>query len=142
MRDRPDLPRAAVERTRRLMDENINDASVSGYEHLIDTITLPDAGDRHVLAAAIHCGASVIVTANPRDFPAGPLSCHGIEAQHPDAFILDLFKAAPDEVVAALRDLRDDLKNPPLAAGALLAAMSRNGLSASAEALIAFEGEL
>lgn len=111
MRDRPDSPRAAVERRRRLMDENVHDASV-------------------------------IVTANPRDFPAGPFSCHGIAAQHPDAFILDLFKAAPDEVVAALRDLRDDLKNPPLTAGALLAAMSRNGLSASAEALIAFEGEL
>jgi len=54
LRDRPHLPTASIERTRRLMDENIDDASVSGYEPLIETITLPDADDRHVLAAATH----------------------------------------------------------------------------------------
>jgi len=87
-RDRPDLPRAQIERTRRLMDQAIDDAIVGGYEPLIETLALPDAEDRHVLAAAIHCGASVIVTANLRDFPNEILSLHGIEAQHPDAFIL------------------------------------------------------
>ena len=34
-------------------------------------------------------------------FPAR-FSLHGIEAQHPDAFILELFKAFPHEVVSAL----------------------------------------
>jgi hypothetical protein len=33
LRDRPYLTAAAIERTRRLMDENIDDAFVSGYEH-------------------------------------------------------------------------------------------------------------
>jgi len=56
LRDRPLLERAQIDRTRRLMDEQIDDANVSDYEHLIDTITLPDVDDRHVLAAAIHCG--------------------------------------------------------------------------------------
>jgi hypothetical protein len=137
-RDRPDLPRAQIERTHRLMDEAIDDAIVSGYEPLIETIALPDADDRHVLAAAIHCGASVIVTANLRDFPREILSLHGIEAQHPDAFILELLKAFPHEVVGALRRLRRALKNPPMTPASLLAAMSRQGLSASADALGGF----
>jgi len=113
-RDRPDLPRAQIERTRRLMDEAIDEAMVAGYEPLIETLTLPDADDRHVLAAAIHCRASVIVTANLRHFPRETLSLHGLEAQHPDAFILGLFEAFPYEVVGALNRLRRALKNPPM----------------------------
>jgi len=74
LRDRPHLPRAQIERTRRLMEHSIDDAMVSGYEPLIETLTLPDADDRHVLAAAIHCGARVIVTANLRDFPNATLA--------------------------------------------------------------------
>lgn len=138
LRDRPHLPRAQIERTRRLMDEQIDDANVSNYEHLIEAITLPDADDRHVLAAAIHCGAGIIVTANLRDFPASVLSRHGIEAQHPDAFILGVFNSDPPEAVAALHELRPSLKNPPLTAATLLESMSRQGLSASADALGAF----
>ena len=34
-RDRPHLPRAAIERTRRLMEESIDRAMVGGYEPLI-----------------------------------------------------------------------------------------------------------
>jgi hypothetical protein len=142
LRDRPHLSPAAIDRTRRLMDENINDANVSGYEHLIATITLPDVDDRHVLAAALHCGATIIVTANLRDFPNEALAAHGIEAQHPDAFIFDLFKTSPNEVVAALRELRADLVNPPMAASDLLAAMTRQGLPTTAKALSGFIDEL
>src|ERR1700733_1672869 len=76
MRNRPDLAVAQLQRTRRLMDDHINDALVSGYEHMIDQLTLPDADDRHVLAAAIHGCARVIVTANLRDFPTDALSPH------------------------------------------------------------------
>ncbi|HVB88748.1 MAG TPA: PIN domain-containing protein, partial [Beijerinckiaceae bacterium] len=85
--------------------------------------------------AAIHCGASLIVTANLRDFPTEILSSHGIKAQHPDAFILMCFKSSPREAVGALRKLRLSLKNPPMTPTVLLATMSRQGLSASADAL-------
>jgi hypothetical protein len=40
------------------MDENVDEALVSGYEHLIGELTLPDPKDHHVLAAAIH-GAEI-----------------------------------------------------------------------------------
>ena len=57
---------------------------MTGYEPLIDMIELPDRDDRHVLAAAIRCDASVIVTLNLGDFPSQALGKFSIEAQHPD----------------------------------------------------------
>ena len=58
-------------RTRQLMCEGVKDCLVTGYEHLIDALELPDVDDRHVLAASIRCGAQVLVTNNVTDFPAG-----------------------------------------------------------------------
>jgi predicted nucleic acid-binding protein len=72
--DRPDLTREQLERTRSLMNTHVRDALVEGYESLIPGLTLPDPEDRHVLAAAIRAGASVIVTFNLRDFPADALT--------------------------------------------------------------------
>jgi cytosine/adenosine deaminase-related metal-dependent hydrolase len=71
LKNRPDLTADKLDRTRQLMDKALPDALVTGYEHLIDSVELPDRDDRHVLAAAIHCGARVIVTLNLGDFP-GP----------------------------------------------------------------------
>jgi predicted nucleic acid-binding protein len=85
MRDRPDISSARMERTRHLMDTHFKDALVEGYEHLIEKITLPDPDDRHVLTAAIHGGARIIVTTNLRDFPETALAGFDVEAMHPDA---------------------------------------------------------
>src|SRR3954453_1695815 len=90
LRNRPDLSRQKLERTRRLMDSHAADALVTGYEDLIPGLQLPDPDDRHVLAAAIRGRADVIVTANLRDFPAEHIASFGIEAQHPDEFIRTL----------------------------------------------------
>jgi predicted nucleic acid-binding protein len=93
--NRPDLDPARLARTRDLMNASIRDVTVTGFEHLIGQMTLPDPDDRHVLAAAIHAGAQVIVTKNLRDFPAAALTHWGVEAQHPDAFLMNVHQNDP-----------------------------------------------
>ena len=110
LRNRPDLTREKLERTRMLMDQHATDALVTGYGELIPGLQLPDPKDRHVLAAAICSRADVIVTFNLRDFPPKAMAAFGIEAQRPDEFILHLLDLAPDIVAGA--DHRLSLKNP------------------------------
>jgi hypothetical protein len=93
--------------------EGLADATVVGYKPLIASLELPDPNDRHVLAAAIRCGAGVIVTLNLADFPAHTLANFRIEAQHPDDFVLALLETFPDLVLEAARTHRASLRNPP-----------------------------
>lgn len=81
LENRPDLTPDQLERTRELMDKHVPDALVTGYESLIRGLQLPDANDRHVLAAAIRGRADVIITENLKDFPAEILAPFGIKAQ-------------------------------------------------------------
>ena len=126
---RPDLDRAKLERTRALMDKHAEDALVTGYEDLIPGLHLPDAGDRHVLAAAIRGRADVIVTMNLRDFPAEAIAPFGIVAQHPDEFILHLLDLAPSAVVAAAETHRQSLRNPPKTVVEYMGTLERQGLT-------------
>ena len=73
---------------------------------MVDQLTLPDDGDRHVLAAAIKGDAEILVTANLKHFPASALAPYGIEALHPDEFVLRLIERVPARVLAAARDHR------------------------------------
>lgn len=66
-------------------------------------LNFPDPADRHVAEAALAGGASLIVTANLRDFPQRLMAGLGLRAIHPDAFLLDLFQDGPAEVVSAVR---------------------------------------
>ncbi len=129
LRRRPDLSRKKLERTRSLMDLHAADALVTGYEDLIQDLKLPDPDDRHVLAAAIHGRADIIVTANLRDFPANTLGQFGIKPQHPDDFILYLLDVSPDLVAQAARDHRESLKNPPRTIQQYLHALELQGLT-------------
>lgn len=70
-----------IERTHAVMHRAIPDALVRDYAHLIPNLSLPDPGDRHVLAAVITTVADVIVTFNLKDFPPTTLSPYGLEAQ-------------------------------------------------------------
>jgi hypothetical protein len=74
---------------------------------------LPDPNDGHVIAAAIRCGADVIVTFNLKHFPKEVLSKYGIDAQHPDEFIAHQFDLEPNAVCIAAKRQRKALKSPP-----------------------------
>ena len=112
LKNRPDITRDKLERTRRLMDQAAPDALVTGYESLIESLELPDRDDRHVLAAAIHCRANVIVTVNLEDFPRAALAPYALHAQHPDDFVMALYDNFPELVVEAATQHRASLRNP------------------------------
>ena len=136
--DRPDMPRARLERVRDLMNAHVPDCLVTGFESLIPELGLPDPGDRHVLAAAIHCGAGVIVTKNLTDFPAEMLTRWRIEAMHPDDFVLHLVELAPAAVCAAARNQRESLRNPPMSLDEYLSCLQRQSLPQTVKALREF----
>ncbi len=94
------------------MDAFLPDALVRGFEGLISNLALPDPADRHVLAAAIHAGAAVIVTYNLRHFPPSELVKFGIDAWHPDDFVESLLYAEFDAALEAIRELRARLQRP------------------------------
>ena len=125
---RPDLDAERLDRTRILMNRAVRDCLVTGYEGLVGGIELPDPDDRHVVAAAVRCGAQGIVTANLKDFPAAVLGPLGIEALHPDEFLRDLLGLASGAVVRVVEQQVQALRNPPMELGDLLNLLEANGL--------------
>ncbi|BAN53457.1 MULTISPECIES: PIN domain-containing protein [Pseudomonas] len=111
--NRPDLTPEHVDRTSSLMDAAVPDALVTDYDSPVEGLDLPDEDDRHVLAAAIKCNASVIVTFNLKDFPKSVLGVFDIEPLHPDDFIADLWDLDKAAVLEAAQRQRISLKNPP-----------------------------
>lgn len=111
--NRPDLDSSKLDRTRELMCAAVDDCLVTGYESLVSGLVLPDPGDRHVLAAAIKCGAQVIVTDNLRDFPASTLARHDIQAQSADDFLCDLIDLNGALVHQSVTLAASALRKPP-----------------------------
>ncbi len=138
LRKRPDLSREKLERTRLLMDTHAVDALVTGYEHLIPGLHLPDPNDRHVLAAAIRARADVIVTMNLRDFPDETIATFGIEAQHPDEFISHLLDLSTGLVSGAARAHQQSLKNPAKSTEEYLQMLELQGLTQAVSVLREF----
>lgn len=110
------------------MDEQFPEARVTGHEALINGLTLPDPDDRHVLAAAIQCGAQHIVTDNLADFPAHQLAPYNIEAIDADEFLSRTFDLYPVEAVSVLRQLRADYQNPPYSPPEFILDLTAKGL--------------
>lgn len=140
--NRPDLDPLALERTVALMNAAIPDVLVSGHEYLVADLSLPDPDDRHVLAAAIKCSASVIVTFNEKDFPALVLSQFDVETQHPDVFVDYLFDLDQAAVIAAAQAQRKSLKNPALCVDEFLDILLKQGMVKTVKALGQFKAVL
>ncbi|MFP2909564.1 PIN domain-containing protein [Pyxidicoccus sp. 3LFB2] len=134
---RPDLGLAQLARSRQLLEAAIPDGRVLGYESLIGGLTeLPDPDDRHVLAAAIRCGAQAIITFNLKDFPAGVLAPYGMEAQHPDDFLLNIIDLDGPAVVRVIQEQAAALKNPRRTLAEMLEVLRQQGLSEAVTALV------
>jgi predicted nucleic acid-binding protein len=142
MRTIPQRDRAALERTRDLMDKATRDSLITGYEPLIGSLTLPDPNDRHVLAAAIVGQCDVIVTQNLKDFPKEVLAGFKIEAQHPDEFLRKQLSLWPGVFCSALHKVRGRLLNPQYSVEEYLATLARQGLVVTAGELRCFADTL
>lgn len=135
LRDRPDLTAEQLARTRSLMNACVLDCLVTDYQEIQRSLVLPDAGDCHILAAAIKCRASAIITFNLRDFPESALRPLGIEAQHPDDFIMRLLELDTAAVCEAVKRQRATLKNPPMTVELLLEKLQQQQLPATVASL-------
>lgn len=125
----------ALERTRQLMNQAVPDALVAGYQSIIPSLQLPDPTDAHVLAAAIAGRADVIVTTNLKHFPPEALAPFGIEAQHPDEFLMHQQDLAPESFIQCARRIRARLVNPPRSSDEYLASLRKAQLILVADQL-------
>jgi predicted nucleic acid-binding protein len=86
---------------------HFGEAWISGYEALIPRMT-NDEKDRHVLAAAVHSEARIIVTLNLRHFRPEHVEPWGIRALHPQSLLIEIFREQESVVVAKLEQQAAD----------------------------------
>lgn len=90
---------AQVEYRLHMMREAFPEASISVPPALLGAVPkIPDEADKHVVAAAIHEGAQVIVTSNLKHFPQEVLAPHRILVQSPDDFLIHQYHLRPDVI--------------------------------------------
>lgn len=104
-----------LDRTDQLMREHFANAWIdeSDYEKFLPLVTLPDVDDRHVVAAAISCKASFIVTDNLKHFPIEELEKFEIEVGTADKFLAGTFDHYQNEAFDDLRRHRSGLRSQP-----------------------------
>jgi hypothetical protein len=122
------------------MREAFDDAMVTGWEEQQHKIWLPDEDDRHVVAAAVRGGAQAIVTANVKDFPATALEPLGLEAVHPDDFLLDQLDLSPPTLLQVIREQAAHSRRPPLAPRDLATLLGRAGVPDFADEILRLMG--
>ena len=135
LNNRPDLNAEQLRATHERMIAAIPDCLITRYEPLIAGLSLPDANDCHVLAAAITGHADVIVTLNLKDFPADTLANYNLEAQHPDDFVMNQLELREYEALAAIKRMRARLRNPPRTPEEFIETLERSGLVQTARRL-------
>ena len=128
LKERPDIEREQLQYTADLMNKAVPGALVTGHEALIEGLELPDSNDRHVLAAAIRCGAAAIITTNLKDFPKEQLDKFETLAIHPDDFIMDLADLESELLEITAKEQRANLANPPVEAEEFVENLERIGL--------------
>src|SRR2546430_9484322 len=109
-------------------------ADVTGYQDLTDQMT-NDPKDRHVLAAAVHSGATKIVTANVADFPPESTAPYGIEVVRPDDFLRQVWQDDPQLMTEVIRQQAADARNPGMTPQQVLTSLENGGAPRFAAAM-------
>ena len=86
---------------------HFSEAWINDYEPLIPRMT-NDEKDRHVVAAAVHGGARIIVTFNLRHFMPAHLKPWGVRALHPQSFLIGILRQEQPLVMAKLEQQAAD----------------------------------
>jgi predicted nucleic acid-binding protein len=86
---------------------HFSEAWISDYESLIPKVT-NDEKDRHVVAAAVHGEAAIIVTFNLRHFRPEHLAMWGVRALHPQSFLIEIFRQEQAMVMTKLEQQAAD----------------------------------
>ncbi|OCQ97454.1 hypothetical protein BCD64_21680 [Nostoc sp. MBR 210] len=119
------MTNAKAVRFQEQLKSNFPEAIVEVPLHLVAAMT-NDPGDRHVVAAAIVAKAEIIVTSNLKDFPLEALAPWGIEAWHPDDFLVYLDEHFPGKMFQVIQQQSEDLENPPVSVAQLLNKLEKN----------------
>jgi predicted nucleic acid-binding protein len=135
LKNRPDLDTGKVSRTAQLMNDAIEDCLVLDFDYLIDSLSLPDKDDRHVLAAAIVGHADAIVTFNLKDFPKEIFQKHGIDVLHPDDFLVAQYDLNSIKMLTVIKELREGLQRPQKSAQELINTYLAQGLHQTSKLL-------
>lgn len=106
---RRNVPEEKAERLINNIRAAFPESCVTGFDNLLPAMG-NDPKDRHVLAAAVKCGAQSIVTFNIKDFPESALEPWCVEAQHPDEFLVHQFHLDPKLTIEKLHVQASRLK--------------------------------
>lgn len=126
------VPNFDAHHVAKLMNDALPNAMVTGYEAITEGLELPDKNDRHVLAAAIVARADMIITQNLKDFPQGYLDEFGIEAIHPDEFLVCQIDLVTPKALQGFANHYNSLQNPRLSFEEYEAWLQRSALPQTA----------
>jgi len=117
------LTEAQLDHLESQMRQAFPEACGSHFHGADQGVQLPDEGDRHVVALAVHYEADVIVTWNSKDFPKAVLASLGLEPIRPPSFVDRLWAMDQERVLRAAEAHRTSLVRDPLTPAAYLSAL-------------------
>lgn len=108
----PGLPLKNIQARTNQMNVAFPAALVDDYEHLIEGMPA-DRKDQPVLAAAMHAGATTLVTENDKDFWPGMLATNSITCVSTSELLRPALKRAPEHSIDALQQRISRNRRPP-----------------------------
>ncbi len=118
------------------MEYHLPESCVEGYEAIEDRFSLPDENDKHVLAAAIKSGASLLLTENTRDFPKETLCRYKVAPVNVDEFFESLLRSFPQECMRSVREVIGSLENPPVSLKQYCSSFEQKGFEGLSRSLL------